>query len=728
MPSNRFDTSQEQRYVSSYVPLPFETIAALGEKANQNFATGKKAEADLGALGQAIKAAPMHQDDRKAFIDNYNLKLKTLVDEAKGDYGSKDFQAKANALTTEFKNDPKVQAFKGTLDAYDEYTKRKGKEGAERDLDYTYEKDAAGNFIQKDVIKDGKYNSRFTKYEDWNETGKKVMGKIAEDSTTREMDLDLNNTRINNGETEVWSRKTGKYEGVTGTKLGNLSQRMVGEYANTNAGKHHLQSLLGQDIDYQQLITLAQSGNEQAIKTKGAIDKEFANHLYNSNANQIGVKTETTYDDHLVTNRAKVASNDAVKKSLETTPLDVLNYAQNKPADLNNAIPETWKSLFSFDANGNAVVAQNTAKAGEIFTSSSTGKQYPISMPGVTGIEEAKKTKGYSKVRELNNVWSIYKDGVKVDQVAPSTTAVSNSELIKQKQHAANDYLRATGQLDDYKKKYPNASDMAEAALKDMAQGVKSGTYHNQAVPIFSEETNQALTKRLLPTFDGDGKVTGAGLVGNMTVLDDLGNVVPYSEEDKLTDLKGAKVTGGSFIGGDVIKVTKVDGTTANLKLNMPVLNARNKGITEFIQNTNKQVAKPLSQLEQQERTKNITKTYNEQIKQIQESQSDPRIKALRIEDIQRVLTTVKQLEKEGFTQSQKFNMSNGDTAYSFINYKIPGHPTQGVVVHANGQISFADLAAIGAEEFQKTYTTSIENASPKSEAMDPYKTVNQTN
>lgn len=725
--TNRFDTSQQQEYISQYVPLPFQTIAALGEKANQNFATGKKAEADLGALGDAIKAAPMHQDDRKAFIDNYNLKLKTLVDEAKGDYGSKDFQAKANALTTEFKNDPKVQAFKGTLEAYEEYTKRKGKEGAERDLDFNYERDAAGNFIQKDVIKDGKYGSKFTKYEDWNKTGKDVMGKIAEDSTVKELGLDLNNVRINNGETEVWSRKTGKYEGVTDTKLDNLSKIMVGEYANTNAGKHHLQSLLGQDIDYQQLITLAQSGNEQAIKTKTAIDKEFANHLYNSNVNQIGIKTETTYDDQFVTNRAQVAANDAVKKSLETTPLDVLNYAQNGTGDLNNAIPETWKSLFSFDANGNAILAQNTAQAGEAYKSSSTGKQYPINIPGMTSTD-AKKAKGYAKVMTMNNNWDLYKDGVKVDEITPTSTSTVNSELIKQKQFAANDYLRATGQLDDYKKKYPNPSDMAEAALKDMAQGVKSGTYHNQAVPIFSEETNQALTKRFLPTYDKDGNVTSSGLVGNMSVLDDLGNNVPYSEEDKLKMLNGSKVTGGSFIGGDVIKVTNADGSVTNLKLNMPVLNARNKGITEFIQNTNKQVAQPLSQYEQQERTKNITKTYNDQIKQIQESKSDPRIKALRIEDIQRVITTVAQLEKEGFVQSQKFNMSNGDTAYSFINYKIPGHPTQGMVVHSNGEISFANLAAIGAEEFQKTYTTSIENASPKSETMDPYKTVNQTN
>lgn len=725
MPLNRFSTVGQGEYTAQHVPLPFEAISALGEKANKNFAEGKQAEANLGALGEAIKAAPMHQDDRKAFVDNYNNKIKKLVEEHHGDYGNPEFKAKVNALTTELKNDPKVQAFKGTLDAYEEYTKRKTQKGAERDLDYTYDRDAAGNFIQKDVVKDGKYSSKFTKYDDWNKAGKDVMGKIAEDSTTKEMGLDLGNTRINNGETEVWSRKTGKYEGVSKGKLGNLSKLMVGEYANTDAGKHHLQSLLGQDVDYQQLNNLAQSGNEQAIKTKSAIDKEFENHLFKANANQIGVKTETTYNDQFVTNRATAAANDAIKKSLNTIPLDVLNYAQNKPADLNKAIPETWKSLFSFDESGNAKIVENTNKLGENFKSTLTNKEYPISIPGVTGKETAIKTKGYTKVRVLNNTYDIYKDGVKVDQVAPNSTITSNTELVKQKQFAANDYLRATGQLESYKEKYPNPADMANAALKDMAQGVKSGTYHNQAVPIFSEETNQVLTNRFLPKFDGDN-VTSAGLVGNMTVLDDFGNIIPYSEENKLKDLKNAKVTGGSFIGGDVIKVTKTDGSTTNLKLNMPILNAKNKGITEFIQNTNKQVAQPLTLNEQKTRTKNITEKYLNEIQKIQESNSDPRIKELKIEDAKHVINTIGALEEKGFVQAEKFNMSNGDTAYSFVNYSVPGHPTQAMVVHSNGEINFTNLSAIGAEEFQKTYSTSIENASPKSETMDPYKTVNQ--
>jgi hypothetical protein len=716
--TNRFSVSPDNAYTMQYTPLPFEAISALGEKANKNFEEGKQVEANLGALGAAIKAAPMYQDDRLKFVNDYNTQLKTLVDEAKGDYGSKDFKAKANALTTQFRNDPKLQAFKGTLDAYEEYVKRKGKEGAERDLDYTYERDAAGNFIQKDVIKDGKYGSKFTKYEDWNETGKKVMGKIAEDSITKEMGLDLGNTRINNGETEVWSRKTGKFEGVTGTKLGNLSQRMVGEYANTDAGKHHLQSLLGQDIDYLQLNRLAQSGDEGALKTKAAIDKEFANHLYNSNANQVGTKQETTYADHFVTNRARVAANDAITESLNRTPLDVLNYAQNKPSDLNNAIPETWKTLFSFGKSGETILSDHT-NAKNTYVGKNN-QVYDITNIPLMG---AGNNKGLTR-RLSKTGMTIYKDGIPIDNAIKHEGI--NSELIKQKQFAANDYLRATGQLEDYKKKYPNPSDMATAALQDMAQGVKSGTYHNQAVPIFSEETNQALTKRLLPTFNDKGDITGSGLVGNMSVIDDLGNNIPYSEADKLTMLKGSKVTGGSFIGGDVIKVTNADGSVTNLKLNMPTLNAKNKGIVEFIQKTNKQVAEPLSVVEQQARTKNITRTYLDKIKNIQESNSDPRIKELRIEDANRILNTIGSLEKEGFVQAEKFNMSNGDTAYSFINYKIPGHPTQGLVIHSNGEISFANISSIGAEEFQSTYTTSIENASPKSEKMSTFTTVNQ--
>ena len=101
---NRFSTVGQSEYTEQHVPLPFDTISKLGEKADKNFATGKQAEADLGILGAAVKAAKPYEKDRENFIKGANKELQTLVDEAKGDYGSKDFQAKANALITKFKN------------------------------------------------------------------------------------------------------------------------------------------------------------------------------------------------------------------------------------------------------------------------------------------------------------------------------------------------------------------------------------------------------------------------------------------------------------------------------------------------------------------------------------------------------------------------------------------------------------------------------------------------
>lgn len=78
MPSNRFDQATPQQYVSQYVKLPFETISALGEKANKNFEEGKKIEDDLGALGAVIKAAPVYEKHKQQFISEYNKKNSRL--------------------------------------------------------------------------------------------------------------------------------------------------------------------------------------------------------------------------------------------------------------------------------------------------------------------------------------------------------------------------------------------------------------------------------------------------------------------------------------------------------------------------------------------------------------------------------------------------------------------------------------------------------------------------
>ena len=337
--TNRFDTSQQYQYQSQHIPLPFEYIAALGEKTNQKFEHGKALENELGVLGSAIKAAPMYEGHRQKYINEYNSKINELVDEAKGDYGSPEFQRKSQRLIQEFKSRPEINAFANTLKSYQDWESQMKNPDTAMNLDYTYGKDNEGNFRQLDVVKEGVYTPKFTKYEDWNKTGKDVMGKIADSGMTKEYGLDPQDVRINNGETEVWSRKTNSYIGVSDPRVKQLSSLMAGEYANTVAGKHHMQSLLkpyigeaAYNLDYNTLSRKAQSGDEQAQNIKNNIDKEFANHLYRANANQIGSKTTSTISDHFVTNRDKVAKNDRenIDRALIGQPIEGLTFDLTK--------------------------------------------------------------------------------------------------------------------------------------------------------------------------------------------------------------------------------------------------------------------------------------------------------------------------------------------------------------------------------------------------------------
>lgn len=311
--TNRFDTSQEHQYVSSYVPLPFQTIAALGEKANKNFAEGKQAEAELGALGQAIKAAPMYEGHRQSFINEYNTKTKALVDEAKGDYGSKDFQLKAQNLVNEFKSRPEINSFANTLKSYNDWEAQKKDPKNAMNLDFTYDMDPSGkSFRQRDVLKEGVYSPKFTQFEDYTERAKKIMGDVKDSGYVKELGLDFNKpVRINNGETEVYSNKEQGYVGVTKGRVGELSNMLAQNYAQTEAGKHHLQSLLGANITYGELSNAAQHGDEQSLQTLQAVNKEFANHIFRSNANQIGGHSTDKVNYMDVTNRKVAGENDA---------------------------------------------------------------------------------------------------------------------------------------------------------------------------------------------------------------------------------------------------------------------------------------------------------------------------------------------------------------------------------------------------------------------------------
>lgn len=310
MPINEFDQSVRPEYVSNRIQLPFAEIHAMAANQQKSFNEGKALEDDLGALGQAIKAAPMYEGHRQAFINEYKTKIKDLTGNGNINYADPEFKRKASMLVNEFKSRPEINAFSNTLKSFQDWESQVKNPDNAMNLDFTYDKDKQGNFNQLDVNKQGIYSPKFTKFEDYNETGKKIMGHIASDGSLKDSGYDFSNPaniKINNGETQVYNSNTHGWEGVSSGKLGNLSKMMVGEYVNTVAGKHHLQSLIGKDITYNQLDD----------NTKSKVNNIFANHLYASNANQVGGKTTDKLDYHFEKDRNAEGKNDN-KKIAET--------------------------------------------------------------------------------------------------------------------------------------------------------------------------------------------------------------------------------------------------------------------------------------------------------------------------------------------------------------------------------------------------------------------------
>lgn len=484
MPSNRFDTSQQYDYISSRVPLPFEQIARLGEKTNQDFQAGQAAEAELGALGQAIKAAPMYETSRQNFINEYNTKTKNLIDKYQGNYGDPNFQMDVKRLTNEFKSRPEINAFANTLKSYQDWESQVKNPDNAMNLDFTYQKDPTGQFKQLDVNKEGVYSPTFTKFEDWNKTGKDVMGHIAQSGYDKEYGFDFSKgTRINNGETEVFDRKSNSWVGVNSSRVKELSGLMVPEYAHTVAGKHHLQSLLGENIDYDQISQMAASGNEQALKTKEAVDQEFANHLFRSNANQIGGVSKSKLDYMNVTDRKTSADNDA-------------------------------------------------SNFGRIITTNEQGNPESTDIESVIaglGLGDVMDTEGRVKLQPLHKTGNVTKGGIVTnlkDAKSPDQLALDNAVLLVNKSKALGLEPPVDG---DYRKQLynyaltvakrrsttSNLQPNTQEAMTKAFFGENSNLHNMEVYEQGNESSNAKLTNEMLGVMAQNSRLTGIDYYGN---------------------------------------------------------------------------------------------------------------------------------------------------------------------------------------------------------------------
>jgi hypothetical protein len=364
MPVNRYDQPIGQRYVSTYVPLPLEEIGQMAKQYSDAYKTGQALPHQLDQLDQALKAAPIHYEKKKALMDKYHKEMNSLVDNAKPeDYAKPEYQQKINNLVYQFKNDPEVNQILNTKQWWDkEYVPYVNNDKNNRSLIYGIHQNPDGSYKQtnQEISK-----LMTTPYEDRHKAAWDIIGGIEKDGSLKEAGYDFSQPmRVGpGGEYYAYNKITKGWEGVSKGKLGEVVGHSIKSYGDSNAGKHHLQDMLrpyigdsAYSLDYSTLERKAQEDPNYA-QVLGQVNKAFEKHLFDTGFKQIGGKSTFRLDNMTLKDDAQARANKAQEDA-------VLGLPQTAPdtsslEDLTKEIPEDLKHIVSYEKQPDGTVKAN---------------------------------------------------------------------------------------------------------------------------------------------------------------------------------------------------------------------------------------------------------------------------------------------------------------------------------------------------------------------------------
>lgn len=429
MPVSRFDTPIGQRYVSTYVPLPFEELSSIAKQHQDKHDRNRMLPLEFDKMASALKAAPIHQDKKDSLIKGYKGLIDSAVNSTK-DYASPEFQKKVTDILYQFRNDPAVQEIENTKNWWDkEYLPYRGNKDNQRDLDFTIQKDESNPTGYKQTDK-GVYSLNTTKYADSAKAAEDIMSNIkASGNSTGVWDLS-HAKQLGNGYTEVYNKTTNSYERISDPQVRDIAAHSVGIYGRTDAGLYRLREMLqpiyGDKVQSMTYDNLEKLTNPDVFNI---VNQELQNDLTGIAYKQQFRKTAYDQDN-------KFQDNDVNKKKM-----------------LEDAVP-VWTS------------PANTVKGLEISDSFDEKPSYEgsITMGGPTIIgtastPDSRIAKGPNKFTQLRDM------NEKTKEFA--------EKAIEQLDPAAFKAYKATGVLSDnmMKKLYPMIKEMKAAVERDILVG-----------------------------------------------------------------------------------------------------------------------------------------------------------------------------------------------------------------------------------------------------------------
>lgn len=351
--SNRYNTLLQDRYVSTYVPLPLEQISGLAEDYTNKYNTGKNLPKQFDLLTQKINAAPGDYNNKDILIKDYKSKIDDLVNNAKSeDYAKPEYQDKIKNLTLEFAKDPRLQSIINNKHTYDtQYVPYLNSKESKEDLVLTdiqdkdnpntgYKAHSSGYKQLKpgEILKPLDY----VKYERSIDGVKTIMDNIAVKGVS------LSSIGQWSKDGNYFIDTDGHRKEVSKEDVYNVALANIGNYAENTQGKFRFKTLLQQTgLDPHMNYTEFMYNDKIPKKLKEGIDKELTKDLYNYGTKQIFEDTDIKYnlkDNVIKQHNAKKLSDAQDAIGIPQTAPDTENIE-----NLTKEIPKDIQHIFAYE-------------------------------------------------------------------------------------------------------------------------------------------------------------------------------------------------------------------------------------------------------------------------------------------------------------------------------------------------------------------------------------------
>lgn len=725
--ANIFDIPTKQTYVDTYVPLPFQAIAAIGDKI-------EKQNADTESAMSQLEGEIAKQKVTDQLLTGTNRSVKTGQTEFKNNL--------LKDIRTQF-NDLSEQQALGKIDSNEfnqRYKNIKNSFVEKYELLKKYSSDTDQIEKQNELIRQDKNatgeSSILNKVYDENKRYIKDMNTIGYSGApiynfVNEMDA-VNQTADKFSSQDIGSfnyvdnagiRHIGRTSGVTKARIESLVDN---SYNGLGIAQQH-RNRVERDIDDGKYLD--SEGNAitfnapiKVTRNINGVKKEIEttfgeNEVFKSKENFKASVVAKAVSNHLTENIIKdpaTERREQEQKELRSKGVNVWSLTA-KLGDPNNSVDVAYRKAnpngaFGVDDKGNLVdIKPDQTISKEVYEI----KQIDGNIKDSRVWDPQNPPKGWSFVKGdkwANDSKFVSSGGYEMPVNTMNLRTVKDFDW-KQYNNQVQEVFQwaaATGQITTApgSKEYPSL-------LEKYKTAVKNGALNVAYIPQFDAKTADDFNKTLLPIADKDGNILNTGMI-NGWVVDGV------KSEDNAKVLANGRVVGLDMTkGGNNVLINCKDGVQRSVDMNNPTLKSTFGPLSDFIKNNNQLKLNPAPQgYENINKRKDLINFINNKsIDNINETHFSNQ----NMTDQERIANNNRfmevkasfvskgsKLEKSGYIPSTNYtDPTTGIMAISYINHKISGG--QNVVVlkfHAGVDSDVEELseAAFNREIQQKGF------------------------